>query len=96
MISKKPQITTGEVKLTMPLIQVKKNYQITIPQKLRTVLKIREGDIMEAEIEGSLIVLKPKSLIDKTELDRQSWIKGLIETGAKNPVNVSEDEIIKG
>lgn len=37
-----------------------------------------------------------KSLTNKNKTDPQSWIKGLIETGSKNPVNVSEDEIIKG
>ena len=79
----------------MPLIHVKKNYQITIPQQLRNTLKIREGDLMEAEIEGESIILRPKSLIDSTELKRQRWIKNLIETGSKNPVDEVEEEIVR-
>ena len=55
----------------MPLIHVKKNYQVTIPQQIRNTLKIKVGDLMEAEIEKGLIILKPKSVVDKNELDPQ-------------------------
>lgn len=79
----------------MPLVHVKKNYQITIPSRLRDVLKIKEGDLMEAEIEGESIVLKPKSIIDKAELRCQEWVNNLIQTGIKTPVDVSEEEIIE-
>jgi len=53
----------------MPLIHVKKNYQVTIPQQIRNTLKIKVGDLMEAEIEKGLIILKPKSVVDKNDLD---------------------------
>ena len=79
----------------MPLVHVKKNYQITIPQKLRNALKIKEGDIIEAVVEGDLIVLRPKSVVDKIELKRQKWVMGLIETGVKNPVKTDMEEIVE-
>lgn len=93
MFSTKVQFKSRKGRLFMPLIHVKKNYQITIPHQLRSVLKIREGDLIEAEIEGGSIVLKPKSVMDSAETKRQAWIKNLIETGIKNPVRASEEEI---
>ena len=78
----------------MPLVHVKKNYQITIPLRLRNALKIKEGDLIEAEVEGDLIVLRPKSVVDKIELKRQEWVMGLIETGVKNPAKVDDKVIV--
>jgi len=49
----------------MPLIQVREKAQITIPSKIRKALGIKEGDYLEAEVEGNKIVLIPKILIDK-------------------------------
>lgn len=42
------------------------------------------------------IMKKTKSLINKNKSTPKNWAKGLIATGTKNPVNVSEEEIIKG
>ena len=79
----------------MPLVHVKKNYQVTIPSRLRDALKIKEGDLMEAEIEGGSIVLKPKSVVDRIEGKRQDWIAGLIKTGIEHPVDISEEGIVE-
>ncbi len=50
----------------MPLLQVKRHFQITLPSKLRQVLDLKEGDVMEAElVDGQAIILKPKVLVDK-------------------------------
>lgn len=99
MISSKLQLTIRKDDILMPLIHVKKNYQITIPSRLRNALKIKEGDLMEAEVEGESIVLKPKSIVDKVdkaEIKRQEWIDSLIQTGIKSPVDISEEEIVRG
>lgn len=50
----------------MPLVKVIRHGQVTIPKELRDVLGIKEGDVLEAEIVGNIIVFKPKTLIDKT------------------------------
>ncbi len=96
MISCKLQLKIRKDGIFMPLIHVKKNYQITIPSRLRNALKIKEGDLMEAEVEGESIVLKPKAIVDKAEIKRQEWVDSLIQTGIKSPVGISEEEIVSG
>ena len=51
------------------LLTVRKNAQITLPAGIRRKAHIEEGDILEAEVRGDEIVLKPKKLIDKS----QAW-----------------------
>ena len=40
------------------LTKISKNYEITIPQDIRNLLKIKEGDILDISLEGEKIVLK--------------------------------------
>lgn len=49
----------------MPMIKVVRNGQITLPKEFRDILGVKEGDILEAELENNHLVLKPKTLIDK-------------------------------
>lgn len=49
----------------MPLVKVGRNGQITIPKELRAILGIREGDVLEIDIQGGSIILKPGSAVDK-------------------------------
>jgi len=50
----------------MPLLQVKRHFQITLPAKLRQVLDLKEGDLMEAElVDNQAIILKPKVVVDR-------------------------------
>ena len=51
----------------MPLVQVREKAQITLPNKVRKALGIKQGDYLEAEVEGNKIVLIPKILVDKAE-----------------------------
>ena len=51
------------------LLTVRKNAQITLPAGIRRKAHIEEGDILEAEVRGDEIILKPKKLIDKS----QAW-----------------------
>ena len=51
------------------LVTVRKNAQITLPAGIRRKAHIEEGDILEAEVRGDEIVLKPKKLVDKS----QAW-----------------------
>jgi AbrB family looped-hinge helix DNA binding protein len=52
---------------TMPLVQLREKAQITLPSKIRKALGIKEGDYLEAEVEGNKIVLIPKILVDKAK-----------------------------
>jgi AbrB family looped-hinge helix DNA binding protein len=55
----------------MPFVRVLRGGQITMPKELRKMLEIREGDILELEMEKDKVVLKPKVLVDKD----QAWNK---------------------
>lgn len=60
------------------LLTVRKNAQITLPAGIRKKAHIEEGDILEAEVRGDEIVLKPKKLIDKSQawFWTEEWQKG--------------------
>jgi len=53
----------------MPFVKVLRGGQITMPKELREVLEIKEGDILEVQMQKNKVVLKPKILIDKD----QAW-----------------------
>lgn len=50
----------------MPLLQVRRNFQITIPAKLRQALGIKVGDYIDAELQDEAIVLKPQEITDRS------------------------------
>lgn len=49
----------------MSIIKVKTKGQVTIPTALRTRLGVAVGDLLEAQVEGHVIILTPKTLVDK-------------------------------
>ena len=49
----------------MAYVRVLRGGQITMPKELRESLEIKEGDILEVEMENRKVVLKPKVLVDK-------------------------------
>jgi AbrB family looped-hinge helix DNA binding protein len=51
------------------LVQVRKKSQITLPQSIRKVLNIEEGDYLDVRVKDGEIILKAKKLIDKD----QAW-----------------------
>jgi len=63
------------------LIQVKKKAQITIPVKIRKAVGIDEGDVLDVEVKGREIILKPVKrtkmelrLLPARELEKLSGI----------------------
>jgi antitoxin PrlF len=42
----------------MPVTKVTRNYQITLPAEIRKALGIKEGELLEVELEGEKIVVK--------------------------------------
>lgn len=75
----------------MSLIKIKNKYQITIPTPIRKKAGIEVGDLVEAEVKDSKIVLTPKALIDR-------WLKKSLD-GVKAGKTVgpfkSEKELFK-
>jgi AbrB family looped-hinge helix DNA binding protein len=49
----------------MPLVKVKPKFQVTIPTEVREAVQIEVGDILEATVQGTTIVLTPKTVVDR-------------------------------
>jgi len=49
----------------MPVIKVIRNGQIALPKEFRDALGIDEGEILEAELKDTSIILKPIDFIEK-------------------------------
>jgi antitoxin MazE len=47
----------------MELVKVKKNYQITIPQNLRRMIRLAVGDYVEVDIQDNTLVIRPVKVI---------------------------------
>ncbi len=76
----------------MPLIKVKKNYQITLPTGLRRMLKIAEGDYLEVERQNNALVLKPVKMIhpDQAYFYSKEWQEG----EKKADKNIAKGEVL--
>ncbi len=62
----------------MTVVKVLRHGQITLPKNLREVLDIKEGDILEIELEQSCLVLKAKMLVDKAKTAGPEAEQGLL------------------
>ena len=49
----------------MPLVRIKQKFQVTIPDHVRKQVGLEVGDLLEATAKGSVITLKPKTVIDR-------------------------------
>ena len=65
----------------MPLIKVKKHFQITLPSNLRKNLRIAEGDYLEVEKQDSQLILKPVKMVptDEAYFHTKEWQKGEVQ-----------------
>ena len=61
----------------MALVKVRRAAQITLPAEVRAVLKVKEGDYLEAEVREGVLMLKPVAVVDR----RQAWreIMGIVD-----------------
>jgi AbrB family looped-hinge helix DNA binding protein len=53
----------------MATSKVTRNYQVTIPAKIRKLLHIEEGATVDFHVEGGAVVLKAKVMVDSD----QAW-----------------------
>ena len=62
-----------------------------MPKELREVLEIKEGDILEVQMEKNKVVLKPKVLLDKN----QAWkrLDKIMAKVAKRHGKISEKDV---
>ncbi len=55
----------------MALVRVKPKFQITIPQAARSTVDVKVGDFLEAVPQKGGILLRPKMVVDKVEIDNR-------------------------
>jgi AbrB family looped-hinge helix DNA binding protein len=53
----------------MPLVRIKQKFQVTIPATIRGKLRLEEGELLEASMKGSTIVLTPKAVVNRAEVE---------------------------
>ncbi len=51
----------------MELVKVKRNYQITIPQSLRRLIRLVVGDYVEVDIQDDTLVIRPVKVIHQDQ-----------------------------
>ncbi len=49
----------------MPLIKISRNYQVTLPAKLRQDFDLKEGDYIEVSVQNGAFILKPVRVVEK-------------------------------
>jgi len=53
----------------MRLVKIKQKFQVTIPAKIREQLHLEEGELLEATTRGSTIVLTPKAVVNRADVE---------------------------
>lgn len=81
----------------MPYVKVLRGGQITMPKEMREVLEIKEGDILEMQMEKNRVVLKPKVLVDKNQAwERLHQTMGKVgKRHSKIPENEVESDVLE-
>lgn len=69
----------------MTIIRMRSKGQLTLPGGLRRAARIREGDVLEAEVRDNEIVLRPKKLVDASQawFWTDAWQQGEREASAE-------------
>lgn len=49
----------------MPYARILRKGQLTLPKKVRDTLNVNEGDIVDFEINGTAVTIRPKVLVEK-------------------------------
>lgn len=76
----------------MPVVRVKRKFQVTIPAEVRKRLDLAEGDYLEVTEEDNQIVLKPKLVLDKPDERALAQLEAILER-IRQPGEVSEEEV---
>lgn len=55
----------------MALVRVLRGGQVTLPAEARKALRLSEGDYLDLEVAEGTVTLKPITVIDRAEADRE-------------------------
>ncbi len=70
---------------TVALIKLKQKGQMTLPAEIRSALALKEGDLLEANIENGRVFLRPKTVVDR---DRQAAVERFFTRTEENAAHV--------
>lgn len=81
----------------MPWAKILRSDQVTLPKEVRETLNLKEGDIIDFEIKGSTVIVRPKELVDKQATLKAfaqaiDDMRGMI---TEEGLSVSEEELEK-
>lgn len=84
----------------MPIIKVIRNGQITLPKEFREALNIDKGQVLEAELKESRIILKPLAFVENghaLSLKGKKQVKKALEAYKKGKTKAFDnvDDLIK-
>jgi AbrB family looped-hinge helix DNA binding protein len=79
----------------MALVRMLRGGQVTLPAEARKALKLSEGDYLDLEVKGGAVTLKPVTVIDRADADRQldAILSRVTYTGPEP--QPSEDEVME-
>src|SRR3954452_17013955 len=63
--------TNTQENVVMALVRMLRGGQITLPAEARKALKLSEGDLLDLKVQGRTLLLKPVTVVDRAEADRQ-------------------------
>lgn len=64
------------------VMQIRQNFQITLPAEIRKKLHLKIGDLLETEVRDGRVIIKPKKTIDAD----QAWFWNKEWQGAEKEV----------
>ena len=79
----------------MPLVTVKRKFQITIPAKLRKGLDLHEGDLMEATVVADGILFRPMDVVNRNSVASRIAADFASMVASPEDVGRSEEEIME-
>jgi AbrB family looped-hinge helix DNA binding protein len=65
------EANTQKESVIMALVRMLRGGQVTLPAEARKALKLSEGDYLDLEVQGGTLTLKPVTVVDRADADRQ-------------------------
>jgi bifunctional DNA-binding transcriptional regulator/antitoxin component of YhaV-PrlF toxin-antitoxin module len=76
----------------MPIVKLGEIADITLPEEVREALKLKPGDLLQTEVVGNAVVLRPMDKADAK--DKLTGLIGSAEWAGPGPAP-SEDELME-
>lgn len=75
------------------VLQIRRNFQVTLPSSIRKGLGVDVGDILEAQVKDGKIILSPKKVIDADQA--YFWTKNWQEGERKAEKDIRSGKVKK-